>query len=63
MEDARDVEVQIVTVEQVEAWFTRELESLGLTEDQLNAQAASGGFDNDRARLLWMATPNGIPTG
>lgn len=58
-----DVELQIATQEQAHHWFEVELDRLGLTPTQLDAQANAGAFVNERARRLWMASPNGIPTG
>lgn len=63
MEGQRDVELQIATREQAHRWFEAELERLGLTEAELDAQADEGAFVNEHARRLWMASPNGIPTG
>ncbi len=61
MKGDHDVDLRIVTVEEAGAWFREELEGLGLTEEELDAQAAAGVFVSDRARLLWMASPNGMP--
>jgi hypothetical protein len=51
-------DVEIATVGDVEQFVTESLASLRLSFDELERQAASGQFESDRARLVWMAIRN-----
>ncbi len=48
-------EVDIVTEEEIAEAVKRALDTLGLTIDDLKAQAQNGQFQSERARLTWFA--------
>jgi hypothetical protein len=60
--DEPQVTFEVATQEQVARWLEQELSALGITSQQLDEQAATGCFQSDRARRVWMASPNGQPS-
>jgi hypothetical protein len=53
--DPPDAYVEVASKEEVRHAVRRSLRELGITYEELQAQARRGRFQSNRARLVWMA--------